>query len=112
MTKEGAAMNTMGSPMKFMVAAAIGFAAGMLFAPRSGTETREKLRTQAQEAKGRAQNAAAQLRQKKDDMAEQVQQGAQELKQQGQDAKETVRRRTRSAREEAQGGDENQTPQP
>lgn len=60
-------------PGKVLVAAAIGFAAGMLLAPRSGRETRDQLRVQAEEVKSRAKLA-------KDDLRHHMAEGREDLK--------------------------------
>lgn len=44
----------MSKAMNTLIAAAAGFAAGILLAPKSGKETREEIRAKALEAKGRA----------------------------------------------------------
>lgn len=51
-------------PAKILVAAAIGFAAGILLAPRSGKETREQIRLKAADARAKAQEVAKDVRHK------------------------------------------------
>jgi len=43
----------MNKPLNVMIAAAAGFVAGMLMAPKSGAETREELKGKARETKER-----------------------------------------------------------
>ena len=43
-------------PAKIILAGAVGFALGMLFAPHSGRETRERIRHRAEDVQQRAKN--------------------------------------------------------
>lgn len=51
-------------PGKILLAVAAGFVAGLLFAPRSGKETREQIRHKADEAKEKANEFSREARQK------------------------------------------------
>lgn len=50
------------NPVKILLAAAAGFAAGILFAPKSGRETREDIRAKVEEGKEYAGKKAAQVK--------------------------------------------------
>jgi gas vesicle protein len=54
-----------------LLAGVLGFAAGMLFAPKSGPDTREELRIRAEEAKHRVRrNASDELKRKADSVTQ------------------------------------------
>lgn len=72
-----------------LLAGALGFAAGLLFAPRSGPETREELKVRAEEAKLRVRNASDELKRKTDAVAHDV-------KDQAESTADTVKDRARS----------------
>jgi gas vesicle protein len=55
-----------------LIGAAAGFVAGILTAPKSGKETREDIKTVANDAKDKAVKKAGQVRKKAGDVAENV----------------------------------------
>lgn len=59
-------------PGKVLLAVVVGFAAGMLFAPRSGEETRAMLRERREEAKWRMRNAKQELKRQSSETSEQL----------------------------------------
>lgn len=85
-----------------VIAGALGFIAGILFAPRSGDETREKLRLQAEEMKGRVRNATDELKRRTSEAAEQVKDVAEAAKQKGRTTKDVVHKHAQEAEAELQ----------
>lgn len=76
-----------------LVAAVLGFAAGVLLAPKSGPETRERLRIQAEEAKARVRKATDELKRQKTESTEQLVDAAEAVKQKGRTMKDTLTER-------------------
>jgi gas vesicle protein len=62
--------NTGSKVSYFLVGIGIGALVGILFAPRSGEETREYLMNRAEEGKEYAQRKARELRERADDLVE------------------------------------------
>lgn len=83
-----------------LMAAVLGFAAGLLFAPRSGPETREILKIQAEDAKARVRNAADELKRQTDEGATTVKDTAEAVKQKTKVAKDTVTKHAAEANTE------------
>lgn len=78
-------------PSKILLAAVIGFAAGLLFAPRSGEETRAMLRQRREEAKWRMRNAKEELKRQSSETGGQLKNAAETVKEGGRQAAEAVR---------------------
>lgn len=66
----------MGKTLKVLLAAATGFVAGVLMAPKSGEENRKDLRKKVDELKGYAEVQAEKAKDISDDVAETVKKGA------------------------------------
>lgn len=66
----------MSKVVKTVAAAAIGFAAGILLAPKSGKETREDIKVKAGETKGKARVKANQAKEAADDAKKHFRSGA------------------------------------
>ena len=88
---------TRDDPMKLLVAASIGFAAGLLFAPRSGPETRDRLRAQADEAKARMRSATDELRRHGGEGKEQIKEAAASVTRTGKTLKDNLSNTTKEA---------------
>jgi gas vesicle protein len=78
-------------PVKVLLAAAVGFAAGVLLAPRSGEETRDQLRAQADEAKSRVRLAADDLKTHAREGKKQVRDAASNVKKRGSELKDDLK---------------------
>lgn len=83
-------------PSKILLAVALGFAAGLLFAPRSGEETRAMLRERREEAKWRMRNAKEELKRQSSEKKEELKDAAESMRQGGKQAAEAVRSKARS----------------
>lgn len=77
-------------PMKVLMAAAVGFAAGLLFAPRSGQETREQLRHQAEDAKQKAREVTDNVKHKTESGREKARTVSDKVRNRGKQAKQDV----------------------
>ena len=88
---------TRDDPMKILVAAGLGFAAGLLLAPRSGPETRERLREQAEEAKTRMRNATDELKRHGNEGKEQIREAAASVTRTGKTMKDNLTTTTKNA---------------
>ncbi len=78
-------------PPKVLIAAGIGFIAGLLFAPRSGEETRKELRVRTDEAREKAMLKAEQVKGAVRDGYHSVRSGADDLKDQAKDLAGSIR---------------------
>lgn len=90
-------------PSKILLAAVVGFAAGLLFAPRSGEETRAMLKERREEAKWRMRNAKEELKRQSSEKGEQLKDAAETVRESGKQAAEAVRsgaRRTKNTNED------------
>jgi gas vesicle protein len=87
-------------PFKILLAGAVGFAAGMLLAPRSGNETREQLRAQAEEAKLRVRNAGQELKRQTSEKSDQVRSAASSVAQRAQTVKNVAVNESEQAKED------------
>ena len=88
---------TRDDPMKLLVAAGLGFAVGLLLAPRSGPETRERLREQAEEAKTRMRNAGQELKRHGTEGKEQIREAAASVTRTGKTMKDNLTTTTKNA---------------
>jgi len=78
-------------PSKILLAVAVGFAAGLLFAPRSGEETRALIRQRREEAKWRMRNAKEELKRQSSEAGGQLKNAAETVREGGKQAAEAVR---------------------
>jgi len=91
---------TRNDPTKLLLAASLGFAAGLLFAPRSCEETREQLRAKADEARGRMRNATGELKRQASESKEQLKSAAADVRQRGKAVTSTLKEQASGAKED------------
>ena len=86
--------------LAFLMGAGAGIAAGLLFAPREGRETREQLRTKARETRVKMQENMQKQKDGVSDAVDSAKQAVNEGKEALVDAKETAKTRARQVKEE------------
>jgi gas vesicle protein len=90
--------------LAFLIGAGAGIAAGLLFAPRKGDETREQIRQKALEARSKMQENMQKQKDAVSDSVDSAKQAVHEGKEALIDAKDTAKTRVRQAKEEYDTG--------
>lgn len=97
----------MNKSINVMIAAAAGFVAGMLLAPKSGAETREDLKNKAREAKDRLDDKTEEAKKAAREATETLREGATYAEREARGLAESARQSARTIADEAAAlGDE------
>jgi gas vesicle protein len=100
-TKEIIRRNSMGKLGNIILAAAGGFIAGVLLAPKSGKETREDIKQKATEYKGKAQDGLKEVKKGAHSVKGELAEGAQSARGIAKDTAEDLKQAANRVKEEA-----------
>lgn len=91
--------------LAFLTGGLIGVAAGLLFAPRPGTETRERIKERAEEARDRLRGTAETVRDRAETWAETGKEKFSEVRDKVRESMEKVKEKVAGKKEEQSGAE-------
>jgi gas vesicle protein len=106
MSSQATSSNTAASMLAFLLGASAGVTAALLFAPRTGQEARQRLKSKALETRDRVQHKLAQQKDAAQDALSEAAGTATEVMERAENKAQTMRRRSRPETTEPTTGPE------